>query len=104
MIPIGSAYMRDDFTYYASNLMLSLHRSVPLARPNSTLSFPGNTCGSHETSTIFPRQAVRISLSRVQLSGAGIAGGLGHQYPAVCERLLGACVLLAQFRLIVQNA
>ena len=32
--------MRDDFTYYASNLMLSLHRSVPLARLNSTLSFP----------------------------------------------------------------
>jgi hypothetical protein len=66
---------------------------------------PGNTRGSHGTSTISPRpQAIRISLSRLQLSTAGFADLLGHQYSAVCVRLLGVYVLLAQFRLIVQRA
>jgi hypothetical protein len=61
-------------------------------------------CGSHGTSTDLPHQAVRISLSPVQLSAAGFADGLGHQYPAVCHRLLGVCVLLSQFQLIVDRA
>jgi hypothetical protein len=36
--------MRYDFIYCTSNLVLFRHRSVPLARLNSTLNFPGNTC------------------------------------------------------------
>jgi hypothetical protein len=86
-------------------LALFRHRSVPSARLNSTSSFPWNTRGSHGTSSTLPRpQAIRISLSRLQLSTGGFADLLGHQYSAVCVRLLGVYVLLAQFRLIVQRA
>jgi hypothetical protein len=54
-------------------------------------------CGSHGTSIVLPRQTDRISRSPAQLSAAGFADGLVHQYPNAFVCVLGVCVLFAQY-------